>query len=498
MRYALVWVLLAFGAGIGLGRLVLGVATAWVPLAAAGLLSVFALVVPRARSWLLLTAVVLLGCARLLAADGEVPGWLRLRAAGLESVTGTVTSYPSVGAGHITFTLQPDQLPMAVRVTWFPDVEPAGLLHYGNRITVRGVGRLPESFDGFDYPRYLSDRGIFATLLADGDKAVTFLDGPRNGILRAGDRIRQSILSALRKSLGSSISGVAQGILFGDRAALPDEVEAAFRRTGLMHVLAVSGLHLGILLAGAWFLLRRASVRPAAAYPLVGLLALLFLWIVGTRVSLLRATLLLAFVGLGSVLADLGVILRRSVRPLNGLAAAGIVLLAVRPMDLADAGFQLTFSATAGILLLSTDSIREAWAAWVDQVAARVPRGSAFVRRALSFLLISVGAQAAVVPVVAWHFGTFHPLLLGLNLAVIPLVTLVLWIGFPSVLLLGLGVPGFVGLPFGWGLRALTATVAGLSGIPGAELAVSKGLAVWAAAVVGFLALSFRYRSGSS
>ena len=453
---------------------------------------------PIRRRRLLLAAVFALGVARGACPSGSFPPWLLLRAQGIEEVSGTVTSYPSLGDGYVSFTLQPDHLPAAIRVTWFPSEDALQRVYVGDRVVVRGSVRLPESFDGFDYPAYLARRWIFATLFADGDGALERTGASGSTWLRAGDRLRQSILARLESVLGDEAVALAQGLLFGDRTALTDDVEEAFRRTGLMHVLAVSGLHLGILLAAAWLLLRRIGVRPAVAYPVVAILVAVFLWIVGPRVSLLRAALLFAFVGAGSVLADLGLVLRRTVRPLNGLAAAGLVLLGIHPADLFDVGFQLSFAATTGILFAVAPGVREGWAAWVTRVAKRGGLLNPVLRSALNTLVVSVAAQAAVTPILAWHFGGFHPLLVGLNLLVIPLVTMALWVGFPTALLAAAGAPGLLAIPFEGALRALSGLVGAFSRLPWVELPVAPWFGLWAAAMVLFLVVTWRYASGSS
>jgi len=496
MRYTLVRMALSFalGAVVGLvgGRFVPEI----LPWALAGAFLIAGIAGCR-RPWgkaVLLVAVFFLGLGRATS-DEAFPEWLILRAQGMTEVSGTVISYPSLGDGYVVFTLRPDALPGDLRVTWFaPDPE----LLYGDRVTVAGSVRLPEAFDGFDYPAYLARRGIFATMRADGDGAVRRAGAAGSAVLRLGDRIRQAVLGQLADALGAREAALAQGLLFGDRAALADDVEDAFRRTGLMHILAVSGLHLGIVLGGLWFALRWARVRAVVAYPLVGVVVLAVLWIVGPRVSLVRASLLFGFLGLGSVLADCGLILRRSIDPLNGLAAAGLVLVALQPSQLADAGFQLTFAATAGILLAVADRFRVLWERPIEALAAWAGPLRRPVRAALTLVVISAAAQAGVAPVVAWQFGTFHPLLIGFNLVVLPLVTVALAVGLPGLLLLAAGSPAIVVAPFGWALTALSGAVERLAAIPFAELAVSRWIGVWLGGVVLFLVAAVAYSERSS
>jgi len=475
------------GTGLGLG---LGEASRSLPVwVAAGVLIVLVVVLRQSswRRWALLGGV--LAVAILVSVrETPVPTWLRRRAPEIAEVTGTIVTYPSLGVDRATFTLRPDTLPAGLRVTWLTEDRAPPSVGYGDRWRLVGSVRLPEVFDGFDYPAYLARQGIFATMTVEDDRGVRSDEVAGRGILRAGDGIRRRVIEQLREALGAEAAALAQGLLLGDRAALSDDVEDSFEVTGLMHVLAVSGLHLGIVLAGIWFGLRRLGWRPLLTYPVVGLVVLLILWIVGPRVSLLRASLLFAFLGLGSVLADLGWILRRSIDPLNGLAAAAIVLLALSPGQVLDAGFQLSFAATAGILLAVSPGVRERWGAWVEGVAGRAGRFAPVARWTLTSVVVSAAAQAGVASVVAWHFGTFHPLLVGLNLLVVPLVTLALAVGVPTVLLLGLGAPHFLAAPFGWVLGALSGAVCLGKRLPLVALPMTRVAAIWLAVLVAFTA----------
>jgi len=497
MRYTLVQTSVAFAAGIAIGltlRTSIPLPVPWSLAGALTLAAAFARRTPR-RKRLLLFAVFALGVARATPEE-TFPPWLLLRTQRLTEVTGTVLSYPSLGDGYVVFTLRPDTLPGDLRVTWRQP--PGNSVLYGDRLTLAGSVRLPEAFDDFDYPAYLARRGIFATMFVAEDHAVAHVGVGGPALLRLGDRIRQALLTRLAAALGPDEAALAQGLLLGDRTALSDNVEDAFRRSGLMHVLAVSGLHLGIALAGLWFALRWARVRPAIAYPLVALVVLAVLWIVGPRVSLIRASLLFAFLGLGSVLADLGLILRRTIHPLNGLAMSALVLLALWPSQLTDAGFQLTFAATAGILIAVSDRLRRRREAWIDRIATRAGPFERPTRSLLTLAFISTAAQAGVAPVVAWPFGTFHPLLVGFNLIVVPLVSLALWTGLPSVLLLAAGATRLCAVPFGWILCALSESVRALARTPLAELLVPRWIGLWLAGCVAFLVASAVYSEDPS
>jgi len=475
----------AFAAGIGIG---LTVDAPDAPIiAAAGGSAAAAIALgrraPDAARIALVAALVLAGVGRA-AGTGRFPAELMRRAPWLRELTGTVVSYPSIGTDRVSFVLQPDRLPGRVRVTWSHPSWTIGAVHVGDRVRVSGRVRRPAPFDGFDYPGYLRRRGIFAEMDLRGADAVVRLGPAGGGILSLGDRLRQAALVRLAGVLPPRALGAAQSLLFGDRAALSAAAEEAFRRSGLMHLLAVSGLHLGILLAGIWCGIRACGVRPAVAYPIVGVVVGAALWIVGPRVSLVRATLLFAALGLGGVLADLGVILRRSIRPMAALAVAAAGILLWRPGALLDAGFQLTIAATGSILavLSPAGGVRS----WIDRAAARSGVAAPIVRWTLNGLAVSAAAQAGVSPILAIHFRSLYPWAIVANLVAVPLATAALWSGLAA--LAGLPVVGVgAAIPFRHALSALVGFVAAVSSIPLAAVAVEPWIGVWIAGWVGFL-----------
>ena len=496
MRHTLVWMMLSFTAGIVVGQWAAGAVPQWAwPAcsAAALVLSVLFRRLPHARRAVLLAAIVCLGVLRV-ASVRPFPDWLTLRTQSLTEVEGTVVSYPSLGTSYVTFTLLPDVLPGRLRVTWFRDAPSFGVVHYGDRVCLVGSAELPEAFDGFDYPDYLARQGIFATMAVD-EEALGRAGTAGPSVWRWGDRVRQAILTRLDRWLAPDESAMARSLLFGDRTALPEGIEAAFSRTGLMHLLAVSGLHLGIFLGGAWWALRRLGLRPRWAYPAVGLLVLVALWVVGPRVSLVRASLLFGFLALGSVLADLGLILRRSIRPMNGLAAAAIAILAMRPGSLYDAGYQLTFAATASILVAFSPPLD--WHRRTAESTERLRRSRRPIRWTLTLAAVATAAQAGAAPVIAWHFESIHPLALAANLLVVPLAGLALWCGFGGILLSGTSLLPYAIVPFSCALKGLKTVVVALSKIPLSQIAVPDWMGVWIGVLIAYAFSVALYSRGS-
>lgn len=496
MRYSVIGISLSFAAGIGVGsifprhRLLL-----WFICVAVMIASLALSRWKRPLLAGLLISVALLGALRYQS-QPVIPASLYRQADNLQGITGTIVSYPEIRSDHVTFTLAPDLIASKVYVTLFwKEADPPSLL-YGDHVRITGRGKAPENFDDFDYRGYLARQGIFATMIVDSPSNVQQLGVEGSHIMRLGDKIRQHLLARIDALLPSEEAGLAHGLLFGEKGMMSAQIEDTFRRAGLMHLLAVSGLHLGVFLAALWFVLRLFGLRPRITYPIVGIAVLLILWIVGPRVSLVRAALLFAFLALGSVLADCGLILRRWVSSYSGLAAAGLVILAIRPTALWDVGFQLSFAATGAILFLFDPRFH------VQQrlraLAERSPLPTALVSYPLSIIAASAAAQAGTSPFLAYHFQALYPFSLIASLIAIPLATIALWGGCALVVVSWTPLAPWVARGLQFILHCLIVSVREISSIPGSLLSVPAWTGIWIGGIVVYLSMLAVYVRGSS
>ncbi len=449
------------------------------------------------RSFLtgLLISVALLGVVRERTARVPVDVLYR-HVAALRSVVGTVVSYPQFGDGYVRFILAPDSTPGRILMTWYADEIPYGAIIYGERLHAVGQVRIPPKFSDFNYRAYLARQGVFAIMRIDKNEKVERIGYTGNMLLRMGDMLRQELLGKLDRVLPKEELGLAHGILFGDRTRISDPLAMAFRRTGLMHILAVSGLHLGIFLAGIWFVLRIIGLRAILVYPIVGVAVLIVLVVIGPRVSLTRAALMFAFIGLGSVLVDLRIIMRRWVYPFQSLAAAGIVILALRPESIQDIGFQLSFGATAMILFIFSPELRIMER--IRRLLINLPFGRSLFQYALLLFVTSGAAQAGTAPFLAYHLGAFYPLTLLANLIVVPLAAIALWSGLLALVLSSTFLFAYVGVFLAAVLHAIVAVVEWMGGLPFVYLHVPDWMGIWLGGVVIYTLMLASYPRCSS
>jgi competence protein ComEC len=315
------------------------------------------------------TAALPVLLASLLVAAGLSVGAARLTALAGSGLAERVGTTVDLRATLVDLPMQRDDvLDLAVRVTaadGAPVDEPA---HLGLRLddeaplAIDHVGRLtegallvvsgvrvkdlpaPPADGGFDYGRYLERRGEHVMLAAALDDLV--IVGRRGGVQGVIDRLRRASRQHLAVGLRSPVADVLQGMVLGDDEGVPEQLIDDFRRSGLLHIMAVSGENV-VLLCTMWgfafmlFGIPRLA-RTLALVPVVGTYVLL----TGASPSIVRAGIA-GIAGLVAVLAS---------RPADGwlmFLIPGAWLLTANPNNLYDVSFQLSFAAVAGLLLLS-------------------------------------------------------------------------------------------------------------------------------------------------
>ena len=217
--------------------------------------------------------------------------------------------------------------------------------HYGDRLLLEGRLSEPEAFQGFDYREYLARQGIRLNMLLP--KATLLAEGEGNAVLSGVHQLRGRLSDSLARSLPEPQASVGQAMLLGRRGSLPSDVRDEFRDTGTSHLLAISGLHVGVLLVLSLGAATQVLGRRSQYYLLAPLVLVWgYAFLSGLSPSVLRAAVM------GSVyLTALGLGRPRSVLPALSLAAG--VMAAVDPGVVREASFQLSFVAVAGIAVLA-------------------------------------------------------------------------------------------------------------------------------------------------
>jgi len=430
----------AFACGIALAPTALPPAVAWPMLVAAIAWAASLLVLERdgPATVFVLAGIVAAGALRAAPLPPAADHVARLPLPRAARVEGRLAAEPTRLAPDRTRLLldvervdgvaRSGRVPVAAYGPGLPPLAPGQRIALRARLHRAGGFRNP---GGFDHGAWLAREGLLVTASA------------RAGEVVPGDapsppwpvRARRAAREAIARCLPPVSAAVLAGLLLGDRSGLPPEIDDGFRRAGVYHVLAVSGFNVALVAGSVFALLAlaRAGRRGAAIGALAAVLA--FAAIVGGEPSVLRAVVMAAAV-LGALLVD------REASVLNGLALAALVILAARPGDLADPGFQLSFAATGGIVL------------------APLPR-----RPVLGAIGVSVAAQLAVLPIALAHFNQLTAIGPLANLAAVPLAGGATLVGLAAVAVSAAsGFAADVLLHAAWplvlGLRAVVAAAA--------------------------------------
>lgn len=312
----------------------------------------------------------------------------------------------------------------------------------GDVVRVRGQIERPRGAANpgeFDYRDWLRRDGVHAVVRVHDPLAVEVLQRPGAAdFCWWQNRSRRIADDILRSTLSLENYTIASAILLGDRDGITRELRSTFTESGTMHLLAISGLHVGILAWFLWSLARLLRLPPAGEVAFVLVFVLLYLLIADLRPSVVRAGVLV----LGLMLSRLWY---RRVSAANALGLAALVVLIRSPTDVFDVGAQLSFLAVAAIAWATRQPQLPPPASDVtDCWRRRCWRWSWWTFRRDFRVMLTVTAVTA--PLVAWSFHLYAPVGLAINLVLIRLVFGVMIAGY-SLLVTGFLVPGAAFLP---------------------------------------------------
>lgn len=339
-------------------------------------------------------------------------------------------------------------VPERVRITLRSGKPPAP----GTRIKVRAILMPPPgpvAPGAFDFARQSWFKGIGAVGYALGPAEV--IGSTQSGVSIWLASTRTNLATRIRTAQPGPSGAIAAALMTGQRGAIRAADLDAMRDSGLAHLLAISGLHVGLVAGLVFFSVRLIlAAIPAAAlrYPIKKwsavaalLAAFAYLWLTGATVPTQRAFLMTAIV-LGAVLVD-----RRAIS-MRLVAIAATVVLLIRPESLLGPSFQMSFAAVVGLIA--------AYEAAGPHIAARRHRGSWVNRTTLYFagvLFTTIIAGLATMPFAAFHFNRIAVYGLAANAFAVPVTAL--WI-MPSALIAYLlapfGLEAWGLVPMGWGI----------------------------------------------
>ena len=282
------------------------------------------------------------------------------------------------------------------------------------RVSRRSIQRTLDMKDS-GYKNYLLRKGIAARVRIYNTDQIAVLKQQKDFNYHVA-AIAETVRGKLRHYVGERVYGLSYALVVGEKSLLSEETKEDFRMTGVYHVLAVSGMHAGILTLIAYSLLRLIGLRrKTAAGWVIALVLPLYVVVTGFQVSIIRTYFMIL----------LGYLLRlwdREIKPMVILAFVFIGYTWINPGEIYSISFQLSFSAVFGIFC-----------------ALGIIKRFGIENRAFQYILVSLGAQFFTAPILFYYFGYLNYFSLLYNIPVSFLIIL----AFAYSVFLALS-------PFGW------------------------------------------------
>lgn len=298
------------------------------------------------------------------------------------------------------------------------------LYKYGDLIRAKTRLKTPHNFNnpgGFDYERYLRYRSIRVRGFTNGPSGIVVIRENRGNILKIQlEKFRSGLRSLIEENSSSPEGRILQALILGEKKEIPKDILEKFNKAGISHVLAISGLHIGIIAffsvliirsimkSSEYLLLRFNIIKVSALFAFFPII--IYAFIAGFGISTVRATIM--------ILAFLVAILWGKERDLfNILALAAFVILAVSPASLFDVSFQLSFTAVAAILFIA------------PSLTSLIPKGAPdetgknnHYRKTILFIIVSLSATLGTAPLIALYFNRISTVILISNILIIPII----------------------------------------------------------------------------
>ena len=354
---------------------------------------------------------------------------------------------------------------------------------------VRLVGRIgrfrsPVNPGEYDSAAAARENGTLVWMTVPGADGVEILSGrDQPAYAKAYWRLRASARQHLA-SVGDTDQGrLLNALIVGERHPALRTMNRTMMRAGTAHFLSISGMHLGIFLGFVFLSCRALAFTPRRAAMVVLTILAVYLLLAEPRAPLLRSAIMAAAL-------CIGVIAHRRYMPLNALAAAAIVLLAMDPLQIFSPGFQLSFGIVTAIVLFLRPMRQWLFGRWMRRRGLMVFRYEHRLRRWAYFnaanwltqgVTMCLLAYIVAAPLVAHHFGLFSPYAPLLTLLMLPLVAAVLLPGYVSMAL-AWPMPNLsyhIGRLAGAAADGLQSTTAALHHLPGLSMSLRPVGWVW-------------------
>ncbi|MFA6197559.1 MAG: ComEC/Rec2 family competence protein [Patescibacteria group bacterium] len=342
-------------------------------------------------------------------------------------IYGTVDAEPIIGIDHQTLTIAPKSIGNVSRSARMLVRLPLGqAIKYGDIVTLKCSPSLPKPTDDFAYDKYLMLSNIRATC----QTAYVEVEGSQRShvVMRLLFQAKHWTTERLQLALPEPQASLMAGLLIGSRSGLPESVSNDFRASGVSHIIAISGYNITIIASMIFTVTCRYLGRNRSFWLVVAVL-FVFTIMTGAQASVVRAAIMGIMALLAKKIGRVGAIT-------NIWLVAGLLMIAANPMVLVyDAGFQLSFLATAGLIWISP--VIEKYLKWVPQLVG--------IRESLASTL---SATALTLPIMIGNFRQVSLISPVVNMLILPVIPAIMAVG--AIIIVTAAVSATLSQIIGW------------------------------------------------
>jgi competence protein ComEC len=291
-------------------------------------------------------------------------------------------------------------------------------LNVGNNIYLTGAyqkGRDRRNPGEFDYDKYLKSKGITGLFISYQTDSINILSNQIHHLKSLLHSVRKKIDKTIHDLHSPQTAGLLRGLILADRSEIDFETKNEFINSGVVHILAVSGLHVGYVLIIFVFIFGRFGIYIRSILTILGLLA--FMSLTGVQPSVFRATLM-------AVVIIIAFLYNRSTNIINSISIAAFIILLLNPNEIYNPGFQLSFSAVLAIGILYPH---------FQKIIFKLHLKHKWLEYILLFLGVSLSAQIGTLPFTLAYFSKLSVVALFANLIVIPTIGIIIGIAFITI-----------------------------------------------------------------
>ena len=309
-------------------------------------------------------------------------------------------------------------------IVYFAKDSAAGLLNYGDKILIhKNIQTIKNSGNpgSFNYQRYASFQQLFHTIFLKEKDWVKTNERQVSWFKQFIFSAREKILDILKKNIGDNKDelGIAEALLIGYTNDLDNDLVQAYSNTGVVHVIAISGMHLGLIYVMlVWVFGKLPFIKKSKIIQVVLILSCLWLFslLTGASASVLRSAVMFSCIAIGKNFFKQASIF-------NSLAASAFILLCYNPYYLWDVGFQLSYLAVIGIIIFQ------------KPIYNTIYIKNKYVNEVWKLVAISIAAQLLTFPICIYYFHQCPNLFILTNIIAVPLSSLILYLEIAMIFL---------------------------------------------------------------